>query len=282
MGHKIMSDAMTGKALVSSLTCKTCHKEAEKSIGPAYKDVAQKYRERDRAYLMNKIKVGGGGVWGETVMPANPGVKDSELNSLVSYILSLRGEGFKPSLPASGSLDPTAGKAISANGVLVISATYTDKGGENIKPLAGSTSKILSNNTIDLGQASDLNGYSKMNYNGANLLVVPKEAAHFALSNIDLTDIVSLNVMTASMAPITEEVIFEIRLDSPTGTKIGEATFKQGPQSPNQEAPMYGPLAIPITGQTDGKMHKLYITSKTKSGGELGTFVLASITFNSK
>jgi hypothetical protein len=88
--------------------------------------------------------------------------------------------------------------------------------------------------------------------------------------------------MTASMAPITEEVIFEIRLDSPTGTKIGEATFKQGPQSPNQEGPMYGPLAIPITGQTDGKMHKLYITSKTKSGGELGTFVLASITFNSK
>jgi hypothetical protein len=171
---------------------------------------------------------------------------------------------------------------MSANGVLVISATYTDKGGENIKPLAGSASKILSNSTVDLGRAVDLNGYSKMNYNGANLLIVPKEAAHFALSNIDLTDISSLGIMTVAMAQITEEVLFEIHLDSPTGAKIGEATFKQGAIVPNQEGPMYSPFMIPITGQSDGKMHKLYITSKTKSGGELGTFVLASITFNPK
>lgn len=281
MGHKIMSDAMTGKALVSSLTCKTCHKETEKSIGPTYKDVAQKYRERDRAYLINKIKVGGGGVWGETVMPANPGLKDSELNSLVSYILSLRGDGVKPSLPPTGTVDPTVGKAISANGVLVISATYTDKGGENIKPLVGSSSKMLANSTIDLGRVSDLKGYGKMNYNGANLLTIPKETAHFAIPNIDMTDIASLSLMTASIAPISEEVHFEIRLDSPTGTLIGETTFKQAPQTPTG-GPMYSPFTIPVIETNDGKMHKVYLTSKSKSEAELGTFILASVTFNSK
>ena len=282
MGHKVMSEAMNGKALVSSLTCKTCHKEAEKSIGPAYTDVAQKYRERDRAYLINKIKTGGGGVWGETVMPANPGVKDSELNALVSYILSLRGEGVKPSLPVSGTVNPTVGKPVSPNGVMVLSATFTDKGGENIKPLTGYATKMLSNNSVDLGQVTELNGYSKMNYNGANLLMVPKDPAHFALANVDMTDISSVMITTASMGVLTEEVIFEIRLDSPTGTKIGETTFKQGPQSPDQQGPSYSPFMVPITGAADGKMHTLFISTKTKSGGDLGTFIIAGITFNAK
>ncbi len=84
------------------------------------------------------------------------------------------------------------------------------------------------------------------------------------------------------MGALTEEVIFEVRLDSPTGTNIGEATFKQGPQSTDQKGPSYSPLMVPITGTADGKMHTLFITSKTKSGGDLGTFIIAGITFNAK
>jgi len=163
---------------------------------------------------------------------------------------------------------------------MVLSAT--DQGGENIRPFTGSATKMLSNNTADLGQAIELNGYSKMNYNGANLLMVPKEPAHFALANIDMTDISSLMIVTASTAPVTEKMIFEIRLDSPTGTKIGEATFKQGPPAANQQGPIYSPFMVPITGAADGKMHQLFITSKTKSGGDPGTFILAGITFNAK
>ncbi len=131
MGHKVMSEAMTGKSLVQSLTCKTCHKEDEASVGPSYTNVAKKYRERDRNYLLNKIKNGGGGVWGETAMPANPDLNTTDANALVTYILSLRNEA-KPSLPAKGSVDATLGKAPSPTGALIISATYTDKGGENI------------------------------------------------------------------------------------------------------------------------------------------------------
>lgn len=47
MGHKVMSEAMTGKSLVQSLTCKTCHKEDEASIGPAYTAVAKKNTESE-------------------------------------------------------------------------------------------------------------------------------------------------------------------------------------------------------------------------------------------
>ena len=61
-------------------------------VGPAYKEVAAKYRgQKDaEAKLMEKVKKGGKGVWGEVPMPPNPAVKDDELKTMVHYILSLK------------------------------------------------------------------------------------------------------------------------------------------------------------------------------------------------
>ncbi len=281
MGHKVMSEAMTGKSLVSSLTCKTCHKENEASIGPAYTEVAKKYRSRDRNYLINKIKNGGGGVWGETVMPANPDLTNSDLNALVSYVLSLD-EKSQPSLPAVGSVDATMGKTASPNGALVLSASYTDAGGENVKPLSGSTTKILYSSSVDLGRAIELKGYGAMNYNGANLLTVPNEAAHFVLPAFDLTGIGAVTLTAVSLTPMDEEFVFEVHLDSPDGPKIGEGTFKQVPPAANHEGPIYTPFTFPLNVNADGQLHKIVVTSKPKSDGDPGTFILAGITFNPK
>jgi len=281
MGHKIMSEAMTGKALVQSLTCKTCHNETEKSIGPAYADVAKKYRERNRDYLVNKIKNGGGGVWGETAMPANPDLKNSEVNALVTYILSLRQES-KPSLGAKGSLDPTLGNPASPTGSLVISATYTDKGGTNIKPLTGSSSLVLNPSTVDLAQAGTFAGYAKMVFDGKTLLTIPNTTGSFALQGIDITGIGSVTFMTASQEPIKSPVDFEIRLDSPTGEVVGRGTHapSAGMKLPNMPILMHQ-VNVALSAAGDGKKHTLYIVSDAK-GADLGTFILMGVTFNAK
>ena len=281
MGHKIMSEAMTGKALVQSLTCKTCHNETEKSIGPAYADVAKKYRERNRDYLVNKIKNGGGGVWGETAMPANPDLKSSEVNALVTYILSLRQES-KPSLGAKGSLDPTLGNPASPTGSLVISATYTDKGGTNIKPLTGSSSLVLSPNSVDLAQAGTFTGYAKMVFDGKTLLTIPNTTGSFALQGIDITGIGSITLMTASQEPIKSPIDFEIRLDSPTGEVVGRGTHapSAGMKLPNMPILMHQ-ANVALSAAGDGKKHTLYIVSDAK-GADLGTFILMGVTFNAK
>jgi cytochrome c len=39
---------------------------------------------------------------------------------------------------------------------------------------------------------------------------------------------------------------------------------------------------VPVTGTADGKMHTIYVTSKTKNGGNPGTFILAGMTFMPK
>lgn len=281
MGHKVMSEAMTGKALVQSLTCKTCHKENEKSIGPSYTEVAKKYRERNRDYLVNKIKNGGGGVWGEVAMPAFPDLKTSELNALVSYILSLRDES-KPSLAASGSLDPTLGKPASPTGSLVISASYTDKGGENIKPLTGSSSLVLSPNSVDLVQAGNFATYTKMVYEGRTLLMVPNTKGSFSLPALDMTGIGTVTLTTATQEPLKFPVDFEIRLDSPTGEIIGRGTHAAGTgmKVPNMPIFMHqATLTLSSTG--NGKKRSVYIVSDAK-GVELGTLIVNGIIFNAK
>ena len=40
--------------------------------------------------LMQKVKAGGSGVWGQVPMPPNPQVKDDDLKKMVDYVLALK------------------------------------------------------------------------------------------------------------------------------------------------------------------------------------------------
>ena len=143
MGHQQVSATVTGKALTQAMDCKTCHKEAEASIGPNYKDIAAKYKERKDAlkYLQGKMKTGGSGVWGEVTMPAHPNITTDETRQIGLYILSLNGDDKKEkSLPAKGTI--TAESSAPGN-MLVITASYTDAGAEGTIPLTGSKSVVI-------------------------------------------------------------------------------------------------------------------------------------------
>ncbi len=267
-GHLIMTEAMVGKSLVSSLTCKTCHKEAEASIGPAYTEVARKYRRGPDAttYLVNKIQKGGGGVWGETVMPANPELKFDDGRKIVAYILSLgrRGVEEKPSMPAKGTVDPTVGKALSETGMLVLSASFTDRGADGIKPLTGNSSVVLRNPKLGMEHARNLEKFNASVHGGRTLMNIPKDEAHFSFNGIDLTDIKAIQLFGGGQKVSTAGYEIEIRMDSPTGQKLGAGVFKVSGQ---QQGPIHmGTAAIKIDAAQDAKKHDIYIVTKPMNG----------------
>jgi cytochrome c len=69
--------------------CTACHAVDHKVVGPAFKDVAAKYRGKDvEATLVEKVKHGGSGVWGQVPMPPNAQVPDPDLNAIVKWILA--------------------------------------------------------------------------------------------------------------------------------------------------------------------------------------------------
>ena len=72
--------------------CTACHSVDKKLVGPAYKDVAAKYKgdAGAAAKLAEKVKKGGSGVWGQVPMPPNATVPDADIKTLVTWILSVK------------------------------------------------------------------------------------------------------------------------------------------------------------------------------------------------
>lgn len=83
----------SGKELADQYGCLYCHKIDEKKDGPAYREIAVKYKgdEQAMAELMNSVKSGSRGKWaGANVMlPHKKNLPDADLNIIVSWILSL-------------------------------------------------------------------------------------------------------------------------------------------------------------------------------------------------
>jgi cytochrome c551/c552 len=85
-------DLQSGQAMMQKDGCAACHAVDKTIVGPAYQQVAAKYRgdKNAAAKLEQKVKAGGSGVWGAVPMPPNSAVPDSDIKALVSWILTLK------------------------------------------------------------------------------------------------------------------------------------------------------------------------------------------------
>jgi cytochrome c len=79
--------------LATKSTCITCHNPDTKVVGPAYRDVAAHYRNDSDAHtkLVNQMKTGGTGKWGEVPMPPLAAVvQPDDMDKLADWVLSYR------------------------------------------------------------------------------------------------------------------------------------------------------------------------------------------------
>ena len=86
------ANALASEALAKKYNCLACHAVDKKLIGPAYQDVAAKYKgdAGAEARLIAKVKNGGSGTWGQIPMPPNSSVPDADIKTLVKWVLSLK------------------------------------------------------------------------------------------------------------------------------------------------------------------------------------------------
>jgi cytochrome c len=82
--------APNAQALAGKHGCLICHNVENKVVGPAFKDVAQKYRGQDMANaLALRVKNGTAGQWGRVPMPAHPNVPEADIKDVVAWVLGL-------------------------------------------------------------------------------------------------------------------------------------------------------------------------------------------------
>lgn len=81
-------DAAAAKTLAAQKACLACHAADKKIVGPAYRDVAAKYKGVDAKKLAASIKGGGSGKWGATPMPPQAALSDAEAQLLAAWVLA--------------------------------------------------------------------------------------------------------------------------------------------------------------------------------------------------
>jgi glucose/arabinose dehydrogenase/cytochrome c551/c552 len=275
MGHQQGSASISGKNIMLSLDCKSCHKEAEKSIGPAFMEVSKKYGKDPNAisYLTQKIQKGGSGVWGTVAMAAHPNLSKEDAGQILSWVLSLTNKStIKKSLDPVGTIIPAPGQNPKAT--MVLSASYTDKGGNNIKALTGNNMAALSSNVLGFEGNEKTNGFNHITFSGMKLLLFPAKSGWFVCRKIDLTGVKSVAITSGWQAAPGVGYSFEVRLDAPDGQLLGK-----GSQPVPKKGQQAGVTAIPLTAVSDGNFHELYFIFKSTAPI---TAAVTTLQFNAK
>jgi cytochrome c len=84
-------EAKANEALAKEKGCMACHRLDAKMVGPAYREVARKYSDKDVDMLVDKVLNGSDGVWGPVMMTPNKAtVSREDATTLVKWILTLK------------------------------------------------------------------------------------------------------------------------------------------------------------------------------------------------
>src|SRR5438045_9640649 len=121
-------------------------------------------------------------------------------------------ESKTKSLPASCAINPTLNKPVKDNGVLFISATYTDKGGNNIKPLTGGSTVALRNNKVTFEGVKSMQGFTLNSFGGNTFMGVPANTGWFSIDSIDLSGINGAALSLGWIKPPVAAHTFEVHL----------------------------------------------------------------------
>jgi cytochrome c len=272
----------TGKALIEGSDCLSCHQYYQKSIGPAYIDVARRYHDSTvTARLARKVREGGTGVWGRVVMPAHPTLTEAQSTAMVNYILSLADQRTTgASLPPSGTYVPPADYAAAPKGALVLRAEYTDRGGHDMPAITREGSIALRSPTMVVADGELSEGVSRQTVEGlpVEITVVNRSGGSVALKQLDLTGVSAVTFM--ALAPTQYQAIggkIEVHLDSPTGSLLGESETIQ--PSANAQAPP-SPLRVTLTPTTG--VHDLYVVFRNPAAtGDQFLFAVLTASFGS-
>ncbi|MGC3946893.1 MAG: ThuA domain-containing protein [Chryseolinea sp.] len=261
---------MVGATLMASSDCKACHTADRVSVGPAYRQVAERYKSDAGAInkLADKIIAGGGGNWGtEHVMSAHPQLNKQEAIEIVKYILSLN-QTAKPTVTArgKGAIPLKDHKPEESRGVYTLTASYTDGGAAGANPLTTTTTVNLRPAKVRAVYTDQQSGFARFGNNLAN----GDHKSFLLLKNVDLNHISGFQFEYASKDKAGE---IEVRKDSQAGPVISLTNYA-ATGSWDSLATVSGYLHEPVTGK-----HDVYFIFKKPQKPNEDIINIKSITF---
>ena len=263
-----------GLALMKRGTCFACHSIREKSVGPAYGEVARKYEKDGVAgeKLAAKILAGGSGVWGkEMAMPPHPQYTLAEAQRMVDWILGLPrsaeaggGTGF------SGTMKSAGGGERQEGGVFVIGAGYADRGAEGALPLEGKAEHILHARKrkaalYDAGKGVEVVDFFE-GFSGLAARLQKDGWVQFSQVNLQGIGRLTFHVNPLSVGPVS----LEVRADSVDGPLVART-------GPMMAGGGFREVSVAVT-DPEG-VHDLVLVARAESGEKAAVLDVNTVHF---
>jgi cytochrome c len=224
-GAESMAVLNIGRNLIESSDCKSCHQYDSTSIGPSYADVAKKYPNTPAnvSMLVGKVINGGSGVWGDHAMSAHPQLSEADAKRMIDYIFSMN--EVKPtvtSLPLEGKVSPEVPEGEDGQGGYLLRAYYSDKGAGNIQSLTGEDFVALRNPFLNPTLSEVRKGVQLLTTPSVNFFMMGDQS-YIGFKDLDMTGVKEIMLyLGISARNNAKGASVEIRIDSPTGTVIGQ------------------------------------------------------------
>ena len=225
-------DLHPGLAMMRRTTCFSCHTAKAASAGPAYHEVARRYKSQPAAVeqLAAKIVQGGTGVWGNKPMPPHPQHSLEEAQTMVRWILSLAGDESQAPMPGTHGFFTTTRPENTQPSILTLTAEYTDSGIANspeLAPLRGDAECILHSRFKRAAFADD---YYKSEIvdvfeGGVGLVARIQPEGWIVFRDLRLADVEQITLNLASSSPQSGSL--SVRIDAPNGAEVANLNLQE-------------------------------------------------------
>lgn len=116
-----------GKMIAKGSNCFSCHAVNHKVVGPAFTAVAARFAGKPGAMttLVNAVKKGHVGTWGNVPMPPHPQLSDAKIRTIVAWILKMKKPGKASTSSAKTYTYTIKGKKVSTSFPIFLKGSTT-------------------------------------------------------------------------------------------------------------------------------------------------------------
>ena len=258
-GHQQNAAQLSAIQLMEGSDCAACHKMEEKSVGPAYMKVAERYDSDAKtiATIADKIMNGGSGNWGEVAMAAHPAFSQEEATSIATYLVSLDEKSPNPVLPMEGNFraDQHTSDEI---GTYIFQVSYTDQGGDPVGPITSSEVLRLRPATMPATLFEDqFKGGRKRTIEGQDVLTGIENEGWLKYGAVDLSHISALKIHGGTLGDRTNGWV---TTDGPFKVELRRSL--NGPAIAKGELPV-------LQGMNDAQVAEISINDTSGEVGDL-------------
>ncbi len=213
-----------GLALMKSADCFNCHAPEHRIVGPAFLEIAAKYRGVPGAVeaSVDRVQKGSSGVWGPVPMLPHGHDTREQITQMVSWVHALKPGADQPQLQRGLSGEFTIPAEAAAARAVKIEATFTDAGQAPATPLTGHATVTLRNHRIEGESFDEAHGTQVLGGNGASGDKFIGDTHHGQFLRFAALDLAGKSHVTCRLASAGQGGVVELHAGSPDGPLLAK------------------------------------------------------------